>query len=200
MSKTIVVTGASSGFGAMTVRALADAGHIVYAGMRGTAGHNEAAAADAARYAARVTNLRVLTSVGSLATAPRDIALSRRHADSALRVLRHGMVEETVVAHADVRSQVTLLDLVDLVREHPELREGKVQQLVENDRGGSLVATLAAYLDCFGDVRAASERLGVHPNTFRYRLRRLQDQVGLDLGEPAERIVAALQLRALPPR
>jgi NAD(P)-dependent dehydrogenase (short-subunit alcohol dehydrogenase family) len=50
-SKIIVVTGASSGFGAMTVRALADAGHVVYAGMRGIAARNQAAAADAERYA-----------------------------------------------------------------------------------------------------------------------------------------------------
>ncbi|MCE7002278.1 SDR family NAD(P)-dependent oxidoreductase [Kibdelosporangium philippinense] len=36
MSKTIVITGASSGLGASTARALADAGHTVYAGMCGT--------------------------------------------------------------------------------------------------------------------------------------------------------------------
>lgn len=156
-------------------------------------------AADAARYASRATGLEVLASVGSEATAPRDIAASRRRADSALRVLRHGMVDQTVVAYTDVRSQVTLLDLVDLIRERAELCEGKVQTLVEADRGGVLVPTLAAYLDCFGDVRAAAQRLGVHPNTFRYRLRRLQEQVGLELADPAERIVAALQLRALPP-
>jgi hypothetical protein len=156
-------------------------------------------AADAARYASRATGLEVLASVGSLATEPREIAVSRRRADSALRVLRHGMVEQSVVTYADVRSQVTLLDLVDLVRERAELRGGKVQALVEADRSGVLVATLAAYLDCFGDVRAAAQRLGVHPNTFRYRLRRLQEQVGLELSDPSERIVAALQLRALPP-
>lgn len=52
MSKTVVVTGASSGFGAMTVRALADAGHTVYAGMRGTQTRNERAVADAHAYAA----------------------------------------------------------------------------------------------------------------------------------------------------
>lgn len=174
---------------------------VVPAGRKGDseAGIALRVAADAARYASRATGLEVLASVGSLATAPRDIAVSRRRADSALRVLRHGMVEQPVVAYADVRSQVTLLDLVDLVRERVELREGKVQALVEADRSGVLVATLAAYLDCFGDVRVAAQRLGVHPNTFRYRLRRLQEQVGLELSDPSERIVAALQLRALPP-
>ena len=44
MSKTIVITGASSGFGAMSARALCDARHTVYAGMRDTADRNAAAA------------------------------------------------------------------------------------------------------------------------------------------------------------
>jgi NAD(P)-dependent dehydrogenase (short-subunit alcohol dehydrogenase family) len=51
-TKTIVVTGASSGFGAMTVRALADAGHRVYAGMRHIGERNAKAAGDARSYAA----------------------------------------------------------------------------------------------------------------------------------------------------
>lgn len=50
MSKNIVITGASSGFGAMTARALADAGHTVYAGMRDITGRNTGAAASAADY------------------------------------------------------------------------------------------------------------------------------------------------------
>jgi NAD(P)-dependent dehydrogenase (short-subunit alcohol dehydrogenase family) len=40
MSKVIVITGASSGIGALSARALADAGHTVYAGIRDTAGRN----------------------------------------------------------------------------------------------------------------------------------------------------------------
>ena len=49
--KVVLVTGASSGFGAMAVRALADAKHVVYAGMRDIGGRNSKAAASARRYA-----------------------------------------------------------------------------------------------------------------------------------------------------
>ena len=40
MKNVIIITGASSGFGALTARALADAGHTVYASMRETQGRN----------------------------------------------------------------------------------------------------------------------------------------------------------------
>jgi NAD(P)-dependent dehydrogenase (short-subunit alcohol dehydrogenase family) len=52
MSKqVIVITGASSGFGALTARALAKAGHTVYAGIRATQTRNAKAVADAAVFA-----------------------------------------------------------------------------------------------------------------------------------------------------
>lgn len=51
MKKIILVTGASSGFGALTARRLADAGHTVYASMRDTQGRNVPQVEDATRYA-----------------------------------------------------------------------------------------------------------------------------------------------------
>src|SRR6516162_2536726 len=50
-SETILITGASSGFGALSARALADAGHTVYAGMRETEGRNASQVGAAKRYA-----------------------------------------------------------------------------------------------------------------------------------------------------
>ncbi|MER6984264.1 SDR family oxidoreductase [Streptomyces carpinensis] len=51
MPYVILVTGASSGFGALTARALADAGHTVYSGIRQATGRNAPAVADARAYA-----------------------------------------------------------------------------------------------------------------------------------------------------
>jgi NAD(P)-dependent dehydrogenase (short-subunit alcohol dehydrogenase family) len=49
--KTVVITGASSGFGALTARSLALAGHAVHAGMRETAGRNAPQVEAAHRFA-----------------------------------------------------------------------------------------------------------------------------------------------------
>lgn len=51
MSKVVVITGASSGFGALAARALAEAGHTVYAGIRDTRTRNAPAVAELESYA-----------------------------------------------------------------------------------------------------------------------------------------------------
>jgi NAD(P)-dependent dehydrogenase (short-subunit alcohol dehydrogenase family) len=51
MKQIILITGASSGFGALTARALADDRHTVYASMRDTTGRNAPRVAEDTRYA-----------------------------------------------------------------------------------------------------------------------------------------------------
>jgi NAD(P)-dependent dehydrogenase (short-subunit alcohol dehydrogenase family) len=61
MKSVIVITGASSGFGALAARALAKAGHTVYASMRGTTGHNAAQVDEAKRFSSENNvNLRTI--------------------------------------------------------------------------------------------------------------------------------------------
>jgi NAD(P)-dependent dehydrogenase (short-subunit alcohol dehydrogenase family) len=76
MNKVIVVTGASSGFGALTARALARAGHVVYATMRATTSRNAPQVAEAARYASehRVDLRTVELDVLSTESVERGIA------------------------------------------------------------------------------------------------------------------------------
>ncbi|TXN29473.1 SDR family NAD(P)-dependent oxidoreductase [Lacisediminihabitans profunda] len=61
MSKVIVISGAGSGFGALAARALALAGHIVYAGIRESEGRNLARVGEAREFAkAHKVNLRTV--------------------------------------------------------------------------------------------------------------------------------------------
>jgi len=76
MQQVIVITGASSGFGRLSANALAKAGHIVYASMRGTTGRNAAQAADVRQYATdnKVDLHAIELDVGSQASADAAIA------------------------------------------------------------------------------------------------------------------------------
>jgi NAD(P)-dependent dehydrogenase (short-subunit alcohol dehydrogenase family) len=77
MKQVIIITGASSGFGRLSANALARAGHIVYASMRGTTGRNAAQAADVEKYAGdNSVDLRAVElDVGSQESA--DAAVAR---------------------------------------------------------------------------------------------------------------------------
>jgi hypothetical protein len=178
-------------------------GRTVYAVLPAPVGGPTEATHVAADLASRVSaSLRVPvravvaeepSGLGALLAARRDV-------DVALRVLAcrqaHGFFHVE-----DLRSASVLLQLRDLAAAHVGLVQGKARVLVlhDRDRGTSYVPTLRAFLDSFGDVTAAADSVGVHPNTFRYRLRRLREVAALDLDDPVERLVVQLQLHLLAP-
>jgi DNA-binding PucR family transcriptional regulator len=58
-----------------------------------------------------------------------------------------------------------------------------------SDAGPTLIETLDAYLDCGGAIEACARKLFVHPNTVRYRLKRVTDFTGRDPTQPRDAYV-----------
>jgi DNA-binding PucR family transcriptional regulator len=139
--------------------------------------------------------------VGPVAHDASDLTQARTSADRALRVLRAGRGSARVARLADVHVEALVLELRDLVAARGDQPTGPVARLFEYDarHKTNLIETLRAWLDAFGDVIAAAAAVYVHPNTFRYRLRRLAEVGALDLDDPEARFAAMLQLRVIAP-
>ena len=94
----------------------------------------------------------------------------------------------------------TVLDRLGEVLEDDDARSyGPIARLISYDaeNGTELTGSLRAYLEAFGDVGRAAADVHVHPNTFRYRLRRICEVSGLDLEDSRARLAALLQLSAI---
>ena len=95
---------------------------------------------------------------------------------------------------AEARTTVLLDEIVTLVGADDRLVDPRVRELREHDP--MLADTLRAYLDSFGDVAAAAQWLHVHPNTVRYRVRRIEKLLATSLADPDVRLLLSLSLRA----
>ncbi|GAA1560523.1 helix-turn-helix domain-containing protein [Kribbella sancticallisti] len=137
--------------------------------------------------------------VGRIAANVAALAQSRRDADRVVRVLRSQGSAKRVSTISDVWCDSLLLQLGDLMAAEEQPLTEPIAGLLAYDstHGTVLVETLHAWLDAFGDVKAAAAVLNVHPNTFRYRLKRLVEIGELDLSDPQVRFAAMFQLRLM---
>jgi hypothetical protein len=66
--------------------------------------------------------------------------------------------------------------------------------------GTELVRTLRVFLDCSGSWTKAAETMFVHVNSLRYRMRRVEELTGRDLGSLADQAALLLALRLADPQ
>lgn len=146
------------------------------------------------------TRSDVIVGIGSAVSDPTQLAASRADADRALRVARardpRG-VNSRVAFIEDVQAAALIDQLGDLIVAENRSLSGPLARITAHDAegDGKLVATLRAWLDAFGDVAKASGEMYVHPNTLRYRLKRISQVGGIDLDDPETRFELMLQMR-----
>ncbi|BBX29829.1 helix-turn-helix domain-containing protein [Mycolicibacterium alvei] len=107
---------------------------------------------------------------------------------------RHPGTLAAVTSLAEARTTVLLDEIVTAIAADERLIDPRVQTLRADEP--VLAETLGVYLDCFGDVATAAQHLHVHPNTVRYRIRRVEQLLGASLNDADVRLLLALSLRA----
>lgn len=146
----------------------------------------------------RELGLRVRAVIAAPLPEPATAAQVRVDVDRVFdSAARHPDAIRQITSLAEARSMVQLDDIVAQVAGQPRLIDPRVQAMRRDDP--VLAETLDAYLDGFGDIAAVAGRLHVHPNTVRYRVRRLEKLLGDSLADPDDRLVLALSLRATAP-
>jgi DNA-binding PucR family transcriptional regulator len=133
----------------------------------------------------------VATPLAGLAGLPTIRAEVDRVLDS---IERHPDSFAAVTSLAEARTTVLLDEIVTMVGADERLVDPRVRELQARDP--ALAQTLRVYLDEFGDVAAAAEQLHVHPNTVRYRVRRIETMLTTSLTDPDVRLLLSLGLRA----
>lgn len=102
----------------------------------------------------------------------------------------------TVATYRDLGSFQLLLSLQDsdALRLFCESLLGPIES-GEGHYGGELMRSLEAFIECNGQWEAAARRLYCHRHTLRYRIRKIEELTGRDLGSARDRIEFWLALR-----
>jgi DNA-binding PucR family transcriptional regulator len=123
-----------------------------------------------------------------------EVAAARTEVDRVLDSAERHPILGQVTTLAEARTTVLLDEIVTLVGADKRLVDPRIRDLRAQDP--VLAETLRAYLDGFGDIGAAARALQVHPNTVRYRVRRIEKLLATSLSDPEVRLLFSLGLRA----
>jgi sugar diacid utilization regulator len=159
------------------------------------------AGADAQNLHQRLKQVRgdvaVSVGLGTVANGPAQIPRTYAEAIRALRVRERSPAPDGGTDYSELGLYQILED-----RERGGATDSFVRRwlgaLIDYDtaRNTELVSTLAHFLDCGGNYDLAAGSLMIHRSTLRYRLRRIRDLGGLDLGDVDTRLNVHVATRA----
>ena len=152
------------------------------------------------KHLTRAVQTKVRAAAGGIHQGLAEAEISRNEADLALRVLRTKNDWERDGLFASMRHDIVLNEIADVLRARPILVRGLLDRLITHDRqyNTDYVTTLRVYINSFGDMRAAAQSLNLHPNSLRYRVKRVTEIGGLDLDDPKLRLALQLLLEMAP--
>lgn len=141
--------------------------------------------------------LRRRLGIGGLCRAPAEFARSHRETELALRIQARSHVPARVVEF-DELGVFQLLAEAEQPATVSRFVERWLGPLIDYDaeHDAELVRTLGVYLDLGGNYTDSAGALTVHRSTLRYRLQRIREITGLDLGDADVRFNLQLACRA----
>lgn len=122
-----------------------------------------------------------LAAIGEKAAQPSDLPRSFSSAQAALEVALEKPQGQRWVSFEEMRP----LLLYREIKRHPDLTaliEGSLRPLLDftGEYRHILISTLLAYLEHGRSPTRAAEALGVHPNTLKYRMKRISDHLDIN--------------------
>ena len=138
---------------------------------------------------------RLLVGAGRTTVRLSHAPVSKADADRVITFLQRTPGERTGSVNT-LRSQIALMRLVEILEGQFEPLPDPLRALAPlepADREEAL-RTLDAYFTHPGNVSQAAREVHVHPNTFRYRLAKVADLLGVDLDDRDARLLLEIEL------
>ncbi|MEB3196566.1 MAG: PucR family transcriptional regulator ligand-binding domain-containing protein [Candidatus Sericytochromatia bacterium] len=125
-----------------------------------------------------------------------DIPQSFKEAQHALKIGRHTHGPGQVTFFSELGIYRMLLQFAQSQNPHDFFCE-PLQRLIDYNQqtDKELVKTIAAFLECNGNLTETSTKLFIHRNTLKYRLERIRDITEIDLDDAENRLMLHLGLK-----
>lgn len=145
--------------------------------------------------ASKTLGVRIRAGIGHDVASAGDLPLARQSAEDCIAL---APLESSVVAFEDVFDRALMTDLAAFVKSWRGGASRAFEALLEHDElhGTEYSSTLRCVLDSFGNRRVIAERMHLHGNTVRYRIKRIGEITGVDLEDGDARLSLEIMIRA----